>query len=344
MIDAAPASGPSSRSDEMNTPRGAGERLRAAREAQGLSLADIAARTRVPIRHLEAIEAGDYSEMPTPTYAVGFAKAYARAVGEDEVTIARDVRGQTAAISAERQNYQPYELDDPTRVPPRGVAMVAAAIAVVVLIVAAIWFGTDWFRPGSDTGTPIAAEQAQAPAETAPQAVARMPVPVLSSNGQVELTALDRVWVRVHDASGKTLFEGTMKAGDKYDVPADANHPALTVGRPHQLQVTVDGTRLAPLGSGARPMKDVPIDAGSLAARQTAASTPAAPAASSPPTAATPAAAAPSPTPSASAVAAAKPTPRATPKAKATPKPRRSPSHTTQAPTQPPPPVTTGIY
>ena len=39
------------------SPRPAGERLRAAREAKGLSLTAIAERTRVPLRHLEAIEA-----------------------------------------------------------------------------------------------------------------------------------------------------------------------------------------------------------------------------------------------------------------------------------------------
>src|ERR1700712_5623117 len=74
-------------------PKTAGEKLRDAREAQGLSLAEIAARTRVPVRQLEAIEQGNYAALPSITYSVGFAKAYARAVGADEVAIARDVRG-----------------------------------------------------------------------------------------------------------------------------------------------------------------------------------------------------------------------------------------------------------
>ena len=70
----------------------AGDILRTAREAQGLSVADIATRTRVPLRHLEAIEASDYSVLPSSTYAVGFARAYARAVGVEEVPIAQMVR------------------------------------------------------------------------------------------------------------------------------------------------------------------------------------------------------------------------------------------------------------
>ena len=53
----------------------------------------MAARTRVPLRHLEAIEQGAYEALPSQTYAVGFARAYARAVGLDEVaTAAHDER------------------------------------------------------------------------------------------------------------------------------------------------------------------------------------------------------------------------------------------------------------
>ena len=62
-----------------------------------------------PLRHLQAIEDGDYGAMPTPTYAVGFAKAYARAVGEDEVEIAREVRGRAEVTAARRPNISPMK-------------------------------------------------------------------------------------------------------------------------------------------------------------------------------------------------------------------------------------------
>jgi len=339
MTETAPDNGPPSRNEESLFPRDAGERLRAARQAQGLSLADIAARTRVPIRHLEAIESGDYSEMPTPTYAIGFAKAYARAVGEDEVTIARDVRGKTAAISAERQNYQPYELDDPKRVPPRGLAVTAAVIGVIVLIAALVWLGSNWFSAPSEE---TAVEQPVPP----PQAPPSAPVPVINNGGQVVLTALDRVWVRVHDGSGKTLYEATMNAGDTYAVPADASHPMVTVGRPDKLKVTVDGKDLPPLGSGAKPMKDVPVDAASLAARANplpAASTPVA--VPSPVTTPSPTAV-PEAAPPTTAPAKPKPAPKSTPRPKKTPeaKPSKKPLKLDLTPAPAPLPTTNGIY
>jgi hypothetical protein len=255
-------------------------------------------------------------------------------VGEDEAAIGRDVRARTAAISAERQEYQPYELDDPTRVPPRGLAIIAGIIALVVLIGALVWIGSGWLGGNSE---PEAATQeiAAAPAPAASPAVTQ---PVPPAGGQVTLTALDRVWVRVHDSAGKTLFENTMNAGDTYQLPAGADRPELTVGRPDQLQVSLNGKALPPLGSGARPLKDVPIDPAALSARLSAA-----PAATEP----APAAAA-TPTPAASPT----PTPTATPRPAAThkpkPKPKPSPSRTPQKldlkPSAPPLPPPTGIY
>src|SRR4051812_10422297 len=109
-------------------PRTPGERLREAREAQGLSLDEVAARTRVPLRQLQAIEDGNYAALPSITYSVGFAKAYARAVGADEVAIGRDVRAQdTQQPAVRRTEYVAYELDEPKREPTGLVAVIGVA-------------------------------------------------------------------------------------------------------------------------------------------------------------------------------------------------------------------------
>src|SRR6476620_8081203 len=116
------------------SPERAGDILRATREAQGLTIADVGGRTRVPLRHLEAIEASDYATLPSSTYAVGFAKAYARAVGADEVRVANLVRAELGKIVRRTPEYEPYEMSDPSRVPSRGVAVIALGIALAVLI------------------------------------------------------------------------------------------------------------------------------------------------------------------------------------------------------------------
>jgi cytoskeletal protein RodZ len=240
-------------------PKTAGERLREAREAQGLSLAEIAARTRIPVRQLEAIEASNFAALPSITYSVGFAKAYARAVGADEVAIARDVRGQND-LTARRTEYEAYEITEAARVPTGGIALIASVVAVLLLVAVGVWYGTNMFR--SEEVIPPAPIENVEEAQTQPEAA-----PTPASAGHVTLTATDEVWVRIYDAAGKTLYENTLKPGDRYDVPADANNPMINVGRPDKIQVTLNGSAVSALGDGRVAIKDVGISAAALAAR-----------------------------------------------------------------------------
>lgn len=61
-----------------------GTALRRAREAAGLTLDDLFERTRINLRHLRAIEAGDFPSVPQ-TYIRAFIREYARTVGLDEM-------------------------------------------------------------------------------------------------------------------------------------------------------------------------------------------------------------------------------------------------------------------
>ena len=245
-------------------PVSVGEQLRAARQAHGLSLADVAARTRVPLRHLTAIEAGDYAGLPSPTYAVGFARSYARAVGADEVAIAARTRADIDRLGVRQPEYVPYETADPSRVPSRAVAIAALGVALAVLILAALYFGTTLFRGGATIGQPVT--DASAPVTTAPvPAVA--PTQATPTGGQVSFVANDEVWMRVYDADNKTLYLGTMKPGDRYDVPANAKNPMINVGRPDKLTVTLNGSTVPALGTGERAIKDVRVDGAAMAAR-----------------------------------------------------------------------------
>ena len=242
-----------------------GDRLRDARESRGLSLAEVAARTRVPQRHLEALESGDYAALPSPTYAMGFSKAYARAVGIDEVGIAQEVRRDLDRLGPRRPEYVPYETADPARVPSRGVAILGVGIALAVLILVGLWYGTNLFQPGTGTGTAAAGDGVVA--QTIAPTPAPAAAPAAPTGGQVVLTASDEVWLRVYDADNKTLFLGTMKPGEKFDVPADARDPMINVGRPDKLAVTLNGSAIPPLGDGSRAIKDVRVSGEAIAAR-----------------------------------------------------------------------------
>src|SRR3954466_10923727 len=61
-----------------------GQFLRRARERRGLTLEQISNATKVPWRHLEAIERGDVTALPGGFYARAEIRAYAEAVQVDQ--------------------------------------------------------------------------------------------------------------------------------------------------------------------------------------------------------------------------------------------------------------------
>ena len=266
-------------------PKTVGDKLREAREGLGLTLADIANKTRVPMRHLEAIENNRMEGMASPAYAIGFTKTYARAVGLDDRTIAAELRQSPQMPLSPTTRFEEYEPTDPRRVPSSGIAGIAAIIALVLLVGVGIWYGTTWLRGTGEEPAPLATPDASASIAAAPEAT---PTPI--AGGQVVLTATDTVWLRVYDATGKTLLQKTMQPGEQYSLPTDAANPMINIGRPDKLQVTINGSAVPALGDGKRPLKDVPISAAALQARGNAAAPPAAPTPAAPPT---PAAAAP---------------------------------------------------
>ena len=60
-----------------------GELLRRARERRGLALQQIAQETKIPLRHLWALERDDFDALPGGLYRRAEVRAYAAAVGLD---------------------------------------------------------------------------------------------------------------------------------------------------------------------------------------------------------------------------------------------------------------------
>ncbi len=58
-----------------------GERLRASRQMQERSVAEIAEKLKIAERYLDALERGRYNDMPSPVYIKNFLKRYAQELG-----------------------------------------------------------------------------------------------------------------------------------------------------------------------------------------------------------------------------------------------------------------------
>jgi cytoskeletal protein RodZ len=241
-----------------------GEQLRAAREAQGLSIEDVAASTRIPTRHLASLEMSDWSALPAPTYSMGFAKNYATAVGLDRDAIGEQLRTE---MGGTRPTYQQpsevFEPADPKRVMPMSL-VIGAILALAIVALGLTWLQN---RELSDDGNAPAAPVASAPAAATPAA------PAAISAAPVVITANEAAWIEVRDGA-TILKQGELGAGQSFEVPATATAPVLTTAKPEALRISV-GTADAPaIGPAGKRVSGVSLKGDDLL-KGPAASTPA---------------------------------------------------------------------
>ena len=250
---------------------GIGAQLKAAREARGLTLEQVAAETRIPQRHLVTIEAGNFAALPARTYAIGFTRTYAKAVGINDTEIADRVRAELdAQDTGPRARVPGFEPGDPARVPSRALGWIMALAVVLVLAGLFVVF-RPYFSPAGEL--PSLVEQQEAEQAATEQPAQRPATTAANASGPVVFTALEEAWVRFYTPEG-TLSEMLMARGDTYTVPADATQPMLRTGRPDALQITVGGRPVPKLAEEEQVVSDIPVSARALLARSRPAAAP----------------------------------------------------------------------
>ncbi len=249
-----------------------GAQLRREREGKGLSLPQVSAETRIPERHLILIEAGNFSDLPARTYAIGFSRTYARMLGLDEVAVADQVRAELSEADADR-HYAPAGMEpgDPAKLPSRGLAW-AGGIAAILLIAGMAAFYSTYYGSGAGPASLIDRSSPQVAENEAGEGAEETTAPAAASaDGQVILTALEDMWVRIYDeqydAGGEPLFEGTLASGDTYELPRNVAGPRINTGRPDALAITIDGQSVPKLADEPITLGDAQISAAALLAR-----------------------------------------------------------------------------
>jgi hypothetical protein len=255
-----------------------GEQLAAERGRQQLELADVASRLRIPLRHLEAIEAGEHSALPALPYSAGFVKSYANMLGLDGVALSKTFRDEVG--NEQRGYFEPeaYEPVDPSRVPSRMLAMIALGVALLLgmgyLLLRFEGDSVDLAKLAADTPEEI---NAALPAAAVPAAPVAPPAPVIPT-GPIRVAAVDKdVWVKISDrADGTTLFRGVIKAGENYEVPETAVDPILRTLLPEYVKVSIGETALPPVGPASTLVPTYSLKRDALVAIATAPAIPAA--------------------------------------------------------------------
>lgn len=249
----------------------AGARLLRARENAGLSRAEIAAITKIPERHLAAIEVGDFSALPARPYAVGFSRSYAKALGVDENEIVAQVRSELAEQepAEPRRVVQTFEPGDPARVP--GGRLVWLSLLGIVAVLGAVFFlYRSMVTPGMSLPS-IVSDETPAAVATDAAPVAAAPAPT----GLVVFTATEpKVWVKFTDAAGNQLFQKELSQGESWTLPTDQADVRIATARPDALTITIGGQPVPKLSDTQRSMRNVPVTAAALLARGTEAAAP----------------------------------------------------------------------
>lgn len=226
-----------------------GQKLKAAREGQGLSLAQIYERTKIPINHLQSIDTGVIDDLPEPVYVAGFIKRYAECVGLNGQVLSDEYRKQAtpervgngdSSWGARSNIAQPVLVSPPhihrSRIeerPPSIFKSVLFPVCWIILIFVLITFLFNWQRNTDNAANqdsslvPSASKFDKVqptPATTAPTQggpTVTAPVtatPPASTEAQVSLTASQHVWVDIKAVStGESLYTGFLEAGDRRD-------------------------------------------------------------------------------------------------------------------------------
>ena len=227
-----------------------GTQLKEAREAKGISLEDMAAKSRIPKRHIENLENNDWEKLPAATYAAGFAKTHAAMTGLDPAWAAASVR---EAIGLYKPEYQPppsYEINNDEKRGIPGWLIVVAILAVVAAILGFSYMNDQ--RLAADEAPEE--EQEEVAAAEPEEATADPAAPDVDSETPVTLVATRAVWMRITDGS-EVLFARELAEGEEFEVPTTANAPQMETARPASLRARFedqevgfpgeDGTRIS---------------------------------------------------------------------------------------------------
>lgn len=199
-----------------------GERLKKAREAAGYSLVDVAARSRMPIRVLETLEAGNWSTLGAPVFVRGQVRSYARILG---LTL------EDQSLPSPLTTSQIPSLVSHAHVPRyRHVAESLGRRAVYVVLTAAlvvpVWLAT---RGHFDANMPAIAPldlpamgtaSADAPVEPTPMvaSIASLPPQEAAALPAARLQFDGDSWLQLYDGAGRVIERGLVRAGEQRDL------------------------------------------------------------------------------------------------------------------------------
>ncbi|MCW2943438.1 MAG: hypothetical protein JWR24_155 [Actinoallomurus sp.] len=230
-----------------------GGTLAKARQEAGLTVTQVAGRTRIRETVIYAIERDDYTLCGGNFYARGHIRSIARVVGLDpEPLIGEydDAHGGSPQAIPARQAFEP---EIPVRFRERRAPNWSAAMAVALALV--VIYGVVRVATGHESHK--TAQRAAAPASTRPtpgpshsEAVAQAPRKEVT----VRVKAKRASWLNVRDAKGKQLFSGVIQSG-QIEEWTTKKRIHLVIGNGGGVRLTVNGKDVGSPGDGGQVVR-----------------------------------------------------------------------------------------
>ncbi len=212
-----------------------GKRLKEARTKKGWFIENVIQRTRIPHRHVVAIESGDLGAMPANVYTRGFIKSYAKAVELDEMPLMRLLDEAGIRSATEMTGGGPSKVAGPGMGPSARIWMAAAGVvvggALIGLAIRGIFklisASSQHEIPPSPFSLSNSGEKAR-PAKAAPEARRVKIMEKVAKPGKeamraikVSVTAMEECWVQVQsdDAYPEDI---TLNAGESRNWGAES--------------------------------------------------------------------------------------------------------------------------
>ena len=222
------------------------EVLRSERLRRGLTVAEIAAATRIPRHHIEAIEEGQFDSLPSGAYRFSFVRQYASMLGFND---------QDIAISFHQQ-YQ--EMPLPLPKPPnkrRSVSANLVWLPVAALALAGLhqlWRTERSAQPKTThraAMVPAPIGNAERLQEESPEKPASESTAATDEKSgiRVELSADEQVWILIK-CDGVEAYSGIIGAAQVKQFEANSKITAL-VGNAGGLKYSINGKTSGPLGA-----------------------------------------------------------------------------------------------
>jgi cytoskeletal protein RodZ len=228
-----------------------GGTLAKARQEAGLTVTHVSGRTRIRETVIHAIERDDFTLCGGNFYARGHIRSIARTIGIDPeplITEYDEAHGGSPQAIPARQAFEP---ETPVRFRERRAPNWSAAMIVALVLVAV--YGVVRVASGHESHKSV--ERAAAPATAKPRpshpaAVAQAP----RKDVTVRVRAKRASWLNVHDAKGKELFSGIIRAGQSEEWTSK-KRIRLLIGNGGGLKLTVNGKEIGSPGEAGQVVR-----------------------------------------------------------------------------------------